>query len=153
MKNYCSRSSLASKKVIPQRTCYHSIGWPNSWIIWKQQLHTWGFYWFVQGLFCTIDHAISLKKLENYEIKGTNLAWFTSYLTNRKEYIQMTSDSKIDLRNTTCGVPQVSILGSLLFLAYVNDLPFSSKISNPTMFTHNKNLFYEHKNIIKLFVT
>ena len=101
----------------------------------------------------TVDHPISLKKLENYEIRGTNLAWFRSYLTNRKEYIQMTNDSKINLRNTTCGVTQVSILGSLLFLAYVNDLPSSSKISNRIMFAHDKNLFYEHKYVIKLFVT
>ena len=74
--------------------------------------------------FDTIGHAILLKKLENNEIKGTNLAWFRSYSTNRKQYIQVTNYSKSDLRNTTCGVPQVSILGSLLFLVYVNDLPF-----------------------------
>ena len=75
-------------------------------------------------VFDTIDHAILLKKLENYEIKDTNLAWFRSYLTNRKQYIQMTNDSKSDLRNTTCGVPQVSILWSLLFLVYIIDFPF-----------------------------
>ena len=42
------------------------------------------------------DHGILFKKLANYGIQGTNLAWFRSYLTNRKQYIQMTNDRKID---------------------------------------------------------
>ena len=103
--------------------------------------------------FDTIDHAILLKKLENYGIKNTSLAWLRSFLINRKQYIQITNDSKSDLRNTTCGLPQGSILGPLLFLVYVNDLPFSSKILNPITFADDTNLFYEHKNIIKLFAT
>ena len=46
--------------------------------------------------FDTIDHGILFKKLANYVIQGTNLAWFRRYLTNRKQYIQMTNDRKID---------------------------------------------------------
>ena len=44
--------------------------------------------------FDATDHAILLKKLENYRIKGTNLAWFRKYLTNRKQYIQITKTGK-----------------------------------------------------------
>ena len=50
--------------------------------------------------FDTTEHVILLKKLENYGIKATNLAWFRSYLTNREQYIEITNDSKSDLRNT-----------------------------------------------------
>ena len=86
--------------------------------------------------FDTIDHAILFKKLENYGIKGTNLALFRSYPINRK-HIQITNDSKSDLRNTACGVPLGYILGPLLFLVYANDLPSTSKILNPITFAVN----------------
>ena len=72
-------------------------------------------------------------------------------MINRKQYTQVTIDSKSDLRNTTCGVPQDSILGPLLLLVYVYDLP--SKILHPSMFADDTNLFYENKNIVKLFGT
>ena len=115
--------------------------------------YTLGVFIDLSKAFDTIDHAILLKMLENYGIKDANLAWFKSYLTNGKQYIQITNGSKSDLRNTTSGVPQGSILGPLLFLVYVNDLPSSSKILNPIMFADDTSLFYEHKNIIKLFAT
>ena len=50
-------------------------------------------------------------------------------------------------------LPQGPILGRLLFLLYFNDLPSSSKILNPIMFADDTNLFYKHKNIVKLFAT
>ena len=81
--------------------------------------------------FDTIDHAILFKKLGNYGIKRKKFAWFSSYLKNRKQYNESTNDGKSNLRNTTCGVPQGSIIGLLLFLVYFNDLPSSSKIFNP----------------------
>ena len=55
------------------------------------------------------------------------------------------------MANISCGVPQGSILGPLLFLIDVNDLKSSSKILNPIMFADDTNLFYSHKNIKSLF--
>ena len=89
-----------------------------------------GFFIDLSKVFVTIDHTLLLTKLESYVFKGTNVAWFGSYLTNRKQYSQITNDSETDLRNTACRVPQDFILGPLLFLVYVDDFPSSSKILN-----------------------
>ena len=119
----------------------------------KNNNYTLGVFTDLFKAFDTIDHVILLKKLANYGIKDTNFALFRSYFTNRKQYIQITNGSKSDLQNTTCGVPQGSILGPLLFLVYINDLLSSSKILNLILFADDTNLFYDHKNVIKLFAT
>ena len=58
-----------------------------------------------------------------------------------------------DFLPVTCGVPQSSILGSLLFLFHVNDLPNASKILDPIMFPDDTNLFFSNCNIPVLFAT
>ena len=60
---------------------------------------------------------------------------------------------KQDFLSVTCGVPQVSILGPLLFLLYVNDLSNASKILNPKMFSDDTNLFFSSCDIPVLFAT
>ena len=55
------------------------------------------------------------------------------------------------MANITCGVPQGSILGPLLFLIYVNDLNKASKILNPIMFADDTNLFFSNHDIKTLF--
>ena len=85
-----------------------------------------------------------------YGIKGINLAWFRSYLTNRIQYISITRDLETDTKNICCGVPQGSILGPLLFLLYVNDLHNSTAL-DPIMFADDTNLFYEHNDLKTLF--
>ena len=75
------------------------------------------------------------------------------YLFNRKQYISYNVNSKSSLLNIVCGVPQGSILGPLLFLPYINDLPQASKLLDPIMFADDTNLFFSGKDIHSLFDT
>ena len=91
-----------------------------------------------------MDHKILLKKLQHYGIKGKNLSWFESYLTGRKQYIKFEindNNGKTGLLKITCGVPQGSILGPLLFIIYINDLCQVSDILKPIMFPDDSKLF------------
>ena len=79
-----------------------------------------------------------------YGITDKNLAWFQSYLSNRKQYIEIGENSY--LRR-----PQGSILGPLLFLVYVSDLLNTSRLLDPIMFVNDTNLFFNYKDIKHFF--
>ena len=95
--------------------------------------------------FNTVDHDILLAKLRKYGVENLELAWFTSYLTNRKQFCivnRICSKTK----DIHCGVPQSSFLGPLLFLIYINDLPFALKKGKVTMYADDTSISYQTLN-------
>lgn len=70
--------------------------------------------------FDTISHDIILNKLQNYGVMSTEIYWFTDYLFNRTQHVTV-GHQRSSSFGMTCGVPQGSILGPLLFLVFFDD--------------------------------
>ena len=95
----------------------------------------------LQKVFDTVDHQILLAKLNHYGIRGVSNDWFKSYLSNRNQYVSINGYESA-LAALNCGVTQVSVLGSLLFLLYINALNQAIKFCKVQNFADKTNLLF-----------
>ena len=99
----------------------------------------------LQKAFDTIDHEILLKKLKYIGLANTAISWIESYLKNRITFVEIEGSMSSE-RDLKCGVPQGSILGPLLFLIYINDMPQAVKC-DLLLYADDSCLTVTHKDI------
>ena len=90
--------------------------------------------------FVTLDHSILLYKLKCYGVTGCSYDLLSSYLTGRSQYVEFSGHKSNTLPIST-GVPQGSVLGPLLFLVCINDLPLVSNIFDMLMYADDTTLY------------
>ena len=103
----------------------------------------------LQKAFDTVDHKILQAKLAHYGINGFANKWLSSYLTNRSQSVSL-SGSTSDEKKISCGVPQGSILGPLLFTIYINDMHKAFNECLVHHFADDTNLLFTNKDPLKL---
>ena len=96
--------------------------------------------------FDTVDHNILLRKLYCYGVNGNALQLLKSYLTDRTQRCYVNGVLSTE-QYVSCGIPQGSILGPLLFIIYINDFPKCLRYTTPGMFADDTYITTSHEDI------
>ncbi|MCW4336379.1 MAG: reverse transcriptase domain-containing protein [Candidatus Thiodiazotropha endolucinida] len=94
--------------------------------------------------FDVVDHNLLLKKLASYKFDPMSLNWVRSYLTNRSQCI-LENSLKSSFQSIKAGVPQGSVLGPVLFLLFVNDLPLFINEAHIDMYADDATVHHANK--------
>lgn len=95
--------------------------------------------------FETVDRDILIDKLEKYGVKGKEKMWFESYLKNRMQRTRVNNTTS-EPEETKFGVPQGAVLGTLLFLIYINDIDKVLSQSKIMMFADDTLIYVSGRN-------
>ena len=113
---------------------------------------------FTLAIFCdlskafdVINHDILLHKLNTYGIRGVSNLWFQSYLKGRSQFVDLEGHISAHA-DISCGVPQGSILGPLLYLIYVNDI-YNACEGNILSFADDTTIYLSDSNLDNLFTS